>query len=1115
MKKIFSLLTLALMCTCLFAQGSGSTHSYTVKLYYPMSDMGQCFDMPAVAGDLNGMTQNFDMLYDWDMELNKEFLTRSFDAQEGESFKIIGESWNPENELMYYDAESQSWKTYQYVLGEEEVIVVDLSDENYRFVRCISYDVVVQVQLPALNCPEKVEIIGSFDNGTGHEMSQVNDRYEISLQFGMFDQFMFRAAGNGAVQLQVNEGGVWNNMDNLNVRDFLNNGQISLDFSDPDLYRWTPIVYLSSVANYIDFQALSESYPEIMGFTVTSTQPCTLPNGTILRGFQKQDGSEVTNSWNVKSSYTTTMPTQQWEGVESLVAGTMFRAGAGTTIELNGLTATGENKLVVYFQPNGESERGVSVSIKGGAPVEYKGSGTKIDGVTRPAYAAEFDLPADEYEAGDIIITVVVNTCNIFGIGIHGGEFVPAKVPYTGQVEIDGLIYYLNGVQSTAEVRSFNNERAWENPDLTIPEKITYEDFEYSVTSIAGDAFQYSEYSSVTLPSSVTSIGEYAFAECLHLTSIELPDGLGFIASGAFSGCQNLSSITLPSSVTSIGEYAFAECLHLTSIELPDGLESIGQNAFNNCQSLSSITIPASVTFIGEYAFAYCSNLKTITVLSENPAIIGNRAFGTNALVIYVPCGTMDDYVAAWVNYSRYLANMPGGFEYEMEGKVNDENAGIVILPQSACEEMKITAVPNPAYEFVQWSDGNTDNPRYFELTQDTVFTAVFAIQTSGECGRNLQAHWAYDAQTETLTISGEDELVYVYIPKIVGNFADWGYRDCDELLQNVVARTKHLVIEDGIGISDDGFSPFANQQQLLSIDIANSVEAADGAFMSCMNLAQIKAPAHILNMMDSQDLANYTKVLTDVTVTGGEMVDFAWLQRSYKTLKHVDLAAATNTSLTDEAFSGLYNLTSLVLPASLETIEYKALAECIRLQSITIPASVSEIDDRAFEDCRSLEQIVFSGTNLKRIGHWAFYNCHNLASIEIPEGVEEIGDAAFYGCVYAQQANIPASVEKIGDNAFALCSRLGELHVAATNPPAVAEKTFYEVSTQAPVYVPQGCYSAYKSHAVWGKLNIIGYVPSGLDNTTVDSVQKVLRNGQLFILRDGKTYNAQGVIVE
>ena len=112
MKKIFSLLTLALMCTCLFAQGSGSTHSYTVKLYYPMSDMGQCFDMPAVAGDLNGMTQNFDMLYDWDMELNKEFLTRSFDAQEGESFKIIGESWNPENELMYYDAESQSWKTY-------------------------------------------------------------------------------------------------------------------------------------------------------------------------------------------------------------------------------------------------------------------------------------------------------------------------------------------------------------------------------------------------------------------------------------------------------------------------------------------------------------------------------------------------------------------------------------------------------------------------------------------------------------------------------------------------------------------------------------------------------------------------------------------------------------------------------------------------------------------------------------------------------------------------------------------------------------------------------------------------------------------------------------------
>ena len=120
------------------------------------------------------------------------------------------------------------------------------------------------------------------------------------------------------------------------------------------------------------------------------------------------------------------------------------------------------------------------------------------------------------------------------------------------------------------------------------------------------------------------------------------------------------------------------------------------------------------------------------------------------------------------------------------------------------------------------------------------------------------------------------------------------------------------------------------------------------------------------------------------------------------------------------------------------------AVAECVKLQSVTIPASVTEIDDRAFENCRSLETITFGGqsagalrrfnapssseSELQRIGNWAFYNCHELQNLEIPEGVTEIGDGAFYGCVYLEDLSLSASVQSIGDNTFALCAKLQKM---------------------------------------------------------------------------------------
>lgn len=180
------------------------------------------------------------------------------------------------------------------------------------------------------------------------------------------------------------------------------------------------VVVLSDVANYIDFQALSVSDAAMTKATVTSVAPYELANGSKLVGFLKSDQTEAANTWNVKDSYNTTMPTPAWDGVDSLKAGTMFRAASGTKIELGAFQTTEAGKLVVYYQPNGDSERGVEVSVYNEvvAGNNLTGSGAKINKI-RPAYAGEIELAAGSYDAGDVMIKLINNTSNIFGIRIE------------------------------------------------------------------------------------------------------------------------------------------------------------------------------------------------------------------------------------------------------------------------------------------------------------------------------------------------------------------------------------------------------------------------------------------------------------------------------------------------------------------------------------------------------------------------------------------------------------------------------------------------------------------------------------------------------------------------
>ena len=119
---------------------------------------------------------------------------------------------------------------------------------------------------------------------------------------------------------------------------------------------------------------------------------------------------------------------------------------------------------------------------------------------------------------------------------------------------------------------------------------------------------------SISIPNSVTQIGDFAFSCCNHLQSIIIPNSVTDIGCYAFNACENLATIILSNSLKVINQNTFDGCSSLTKIVIPDSVKVIDDYAFYNCRGLSSVIIPNSVTKIGEYAFKGCESLSSIVI---------------------------------------------------------------------------------------------------------------------------------------------------------------------------------------------------------------------------------------------------------------------------------------------------------------------------------------------------------------------------------------------------------------------------------------------------------------------------------------------------------------------
>ena len=288
-------------------------------------------------------------------------------------------------------------------------------------------------------------------------------------------------------------------------------------------------------------------------------------------------------------------------------------------------------------------------------------------------------------------------------------------------VEIDGIFYNLSGGRAIVTYDTYGHSSY--SGDIVIPSSVTYNGREYIVNEIHSFAFELSELTSIVIPNTVTSIGEYAFQGCSNLTSFNIPEQVTEISKWCFGDCISLDSIVIPEGVTEIGSCAFHGCSNLTSISFPESITKVGGLAFdetpwfdnqpdglvyigkvaykyhgyipNNCEiviregtvcisgecfwewsttGLTSVTIPSSVRSIGFGAFYNCGRLTSIN-LPEGLKEIENTAFAScsslTSVVIPASVTSFGARAFEWCYALGSISVEPGNTVYDSRNNCN------------------------------------------------------------------------------------------------------------------------------------------------------------------------------------------------------------------------------------------------------------------------------------------------------------------------------------------------------------------------------------------------------------------------------------------------------------
>ena len=561
---------------------------------------------------------------------------------------------------------------------------------------------------------------------------------------------------------------------------------------------------------------------------------------------------------------------------------------------------------------------------------------------------------------------VLVPSCTCDTTGVFGSYFTPVNSRYfnAGRANVVNMPVYKYSLDKdgNATITGYSGSVS----ALAIPQTIDG----HKVVAIGERAFKGTCLVNVTIPDTVTEIGDSAFAECKQLSSVQLSNNLTILGKFAFGNCASLTSIWIPKSLKTADTSAFsgspfAGCVALQSVELETGMTKIPDNLFDSCPGFTTITIPDTVTEIGDSAFAECKQLSSVQ-LSNNLTILGKFAFGN--------CASL---TSIWIPKSLKTA--------DTSAFSGSPFAGCVAL-QSVELETGMTKIPDNLFDSCPG------------FTTITIPDTVTEIGDSAFANTNLNSITIPDSVTQIGKYAfGGSKLESIRIPDTVTDIGDNAFNGCTELKDVTLPNIRKNIVA---GM----FEGCTSLEKIVLPETVTAIRA--DAFKDCTSLKDItwsKAP----EIIESCAFQNCS-ALTEVTIPDS--------------VKSIGFGA----------FSDCSALSTVMIPGTVKTIGSEAFRNCDALTTVTIPDSVTSYGSQMFYDCDALTTVKL-GSGMKTIPESMFEHCDALESLSIPRCVTSVGNNAFKDCTKFTSVTIPRSVTSISASAFSYPKILTIYGVAGT----------------------------------------------------------------------------------